>query len=71
MKNITVKIRFKFNKNNNFNRLSLAEESFKYVYDNLKKDVHLASIAGGTDLVGCLVLGSYSNVSWEKFKVRA
>ena len=41
----------------------LAEESFKYVYDDLKKDVHLASIAGGTDLVGCLVLGNlYSNV---------
>ena len=41
----------------------LAEESFKYVYENLKKDVHLASIAGGTDLVGCLVLGNlYSNV---------
>ena len=29
----------------------------------LKQDVHLASIAGGTDLVGCLVLGNlYSNV---------
>jgi len=41
----------------------LAEDSFKYVYENLKKDVHLASIAGGTDLVGCLVLGNlYSNV---------
>ncbi len=41
----------------------LAEESFRYVYDNIKKDVHLASIAGGTDLVGCLVLGNlYSNV---------
>ncbi len=41
----------------------LAEESFKYVYENIKKDVHLASIAGGTDLVGCLVLGNlYSNV---------
>jgi len=41
----------------------LAEDSFKYVYDNLKEDVHLASIAGGTDLVGCLVLGNlYSNV---------
>ena len=41
----------------------LAEESFKYVYDNIKKDVHLASIAGGTDMVGCLVLGNlYSNV---------
>ncbi len=41
----------------------LAEESFKYVYDNIKKDVHLTSIAGGTDLVGCLVLGNlFSNV---------
>jgi len=41
----------------------LAEESFKYVYDFIKKDVHLASIAGGTDLVGCLILGNlFSNV---------
>ncbi len=41
----------------------LAEESFKYVYKNIKKDVHLTSIAGGTDLVGCLVLGNlFSNV---------
>ena len=41
----------------------LAEESFQYVYDNIKKDVHLSSIAGGTDIVGCLVLGNlYSNV---------
>jgi acetoacetyl-CoA synthetase len=41
----------------------LAAESFEYVYNNLKKDVHLASIAGGTDLVGCLVLGNlFSNI---------
>ena len=41
----------------------LSAESFEYVYNNLKKDVHLASIAGGTDLVGCLVLGNlFSNV---------
>jgi len=41
----------------------LAEESFKYVYENIKKEVQLASIAGGTDMVGCLVLGNlYSNV---------
>jgi acetoacetyl-CoA synthetase len=41
----------------------LAEESFKYVYDNIKEDVHLSSIAGGTDMVGCLVLGNlYSAV---------
>jgi acetoacetyl-CoA synthetase len=42
----------------------LAEESFKYVYENIKKDVHLASIAGGTDMVGCLILGNlYSAVN--------
>ncbi len=41
----------------------LSKESFNYVYSDIKKDVHLASIAGGTDLVGCLVLGNlYSNV---------
>ena len=41
----------------------LAEESFQYVYDHIKKNVHLASIAGGTDMVGCLILGNlYSNV---------
>ena len=41
----------------------LAEESFKYVYDNIKEDVHLSSIAGGTDMVGCLILGNlYSDV---------
>jgi len=41
----------------------LAEESFKYIYENIKQNVHLASIAGGTDLVGCLILGNlFSNV---------
>ncbi|MDA9624203.1 acetoacetate--CoA ligase [Pelagibacteraceae bacterium] len=41
----------------------LAEDSFKYIYDNIKKDVQLASIAGGTDMVGCLILGNlYSSV---------
>ena len=36
----------------------LVRESFEYVYKNLKKNVHLASISGGTDVVGCLVLGN-------------
>ena len=41
----------------------LSKESFTYLYRNIKKDVQLSSIAGGTDLVGCLVLGNlYSNV---------
>ena len=36
----------------------LVKESFEYIYKNIKKDVHLASISGGTDVVGCLVLGN-------------
>ena len=41
----------------------LSEDNFQYVYDNIKKNVHLASIAGGTDLVSCFVLGNiYSPV---------
>ena len=41
----------------------LSEDSFQYVYDNIKNNVHLASIAGGTDLVSCFVLGNiYSPV---------
>ncbi len=36
----------------------LSKESFKYVYDNIKKDVHLSSISGGTDIVSCFVLGN-------------
>ncbi len=36
----------------------LSEESFKYVYDKIKKNVHLASISGGTDIVSCFVLGN-------------
>ena len=36
----------------------LLKESFDYIYKKIKKNVHLASISGGTDLVGCLVLGN-------------
>jgi acetoacetyl-CoA synthetase len=36
----------------------LSEDSFEYVYKNIKKDVHLASISGGTDIVSCFVLGN-------------
>jgi acetoacetyl-CoA synthetase len=35
----------------------LSPECFAYVYDSVKKDVHLASISGGTDLAACFVLG--------------
>ena len=36
----------------------LSKDSFRYIYRNIKKDVHLASISGGTDIVSCFVLGN-------------
>ena len=34
----------------------LAPESFDYVYENIKQDVCLASVSGGTDIVSCFVI---------------
>ena len=36
----------------------LSEESFDFVYRDIKQDVLLASISGGTDIVSCFVLGN-------------
>ena len=36
----------------------LVHESFDYVYQKIKKDIHLASLSGGTDIVGCFVGGN-------------
>jgi acetoacetyl-CoA synthetase len=36
----------------------LSNDGFNYVYQNIKKDVHLSSISGGTDIVSCFVLGN-------------
>ncbi len=36
----------------------LAPESFDFVYSHIKKDVHLASISGGTDIISCFVGGN-------------
>ena len=36
----------------------LSKESFEYIYKNIKKNVHLSSISGGTDIVSCFVLGN-------------
>ena len=36
----------------------LSKEGFKYIYKNIKKEVHLSSISGGTDIVSCFVLGN-------------
>ena len=35
----------------------LAPEAYDYVYSNIKTDLHLASISGGTDIISCFVLG--------------
>jgi acetoacetyl-CoA synthetase len=36
----------------------LVHESFDYVYRDIKKDVHLGSLSGGTDIVSCFVMGN-------------
>ena len=36
----------------------LSAESFAFVYDGIKQDIHLASISGGTDILSCFVLGN-------------
>jgi acetoacetyl-CoA synthetase len=35
----------------------LSPEGFQYIYDNIKSDVCLSSISGGTDIIGCFVGG--------------
>ena len=36
----------------------LSKDGFRYIYNNIKENVHLASISGGTDIVSCFVLGN-------------
>ncbi len=36
----------------------LSIDGFNYVYKKIKKNVHLASISGGTDIISCFVLGN-------------
>ena len=43
----------------------LAPESFDYVYEAIKSDLHLASISGGTDIVSCFVLGDPTAPVWQ------
>jgi len=35
----------------------LSPEGFDYVYSNIKKDLHLVSMSGGTDICGCFLIG--------------
>ena len=43
----------------------LAPESFDYVYRDIKPDIHLASISGGTDIVSCFVGGNPIAPVWR------
>ena len=43
----------------------LAPESFDYVYSEVKSDVCLSSIAGGTDLIGCFMGGNPVGPVWR------
>jgi acetoacetyl-CoA synthetase len=36
----------------------LAPSGFDYVYREIKRDLHLASISGGTDIISCFALGN-------------
>jgi acetoacetyl-CoA synthetase len=43
----------------------LAPDSFDYVYRSIKTDVPLSSISGGTDIMGCFVLGDPTSPIWK------
>jgi len=36
----------------------LSDENFNYVYQDVKEEVRLSSISGGTDIIGCFALGN-------------
>ena len=43
----------------------LSKDGFQYIYKKIKKDVHLSSISGGTDIVSCFVLGNLFQPVYE------
>ena len=43
----------------------LVAEGFDYVYADIKKDVQLTSISGGTDIIGSFVLGNPLGPAWR------
>ena len=43
----------------------LAPAGFDYVYRDIKADVHLASISGGTDIISCFALGNPIGPVWR------
>ena len=62
LKKLNLKIKSKFKLKNLKVLCStgspLSNEGFEYIYRNVKKNVHLSSISGGTDIVSCFVLGN-------------
>jgi acetoacetyl-CoA synthetase len=43
----------------------LLPEGFDYVYNDIKSDVCLSSISGGTDIISCFVLGNPAGPVWR------
>ena len=43
----------------------LTPEGFDYVYRDVKTDVRLSSISGGTDIIACFVLGAPTEPVWR------
>jgi len=43
----------------------LAPASYDYVYREIKADLHLASISGGTDIISCFALGNPTAPVWR------
>jgi acetoacetyl-CoA synthetase len=43
----------------------LAPSGFDYVYREIKRDLHLASISGGTDIISCFALGNPTAPVWQ------
>ncbi len=44
---------------------TLVPEGFDYVYARIKRDIHLASMSGGTDLLACFVGGNPIGPVWR------
>ena len=60
LKKAKIKSKYKLNKLRTICSTGspLSKEGFEYIYKNIKKNVHLSSISGGTDIVSCFVLGN-------------
>jgi acetoacetyl-CoA synthetase len=43
----------------------LAAHSYDFVYQKIKRDLHLASISGGTDIISCFALGNPTGPVWR------